>query len=83
MKSGWKKARGGDRAGAGGVGGVGGGLAVWELAACAGLAGGLAGLVGNPAEVSDGMDVSLRPRPRRGTHSLPSPRSRFLGTTSK
>ncbi|GFZ46969.1 hypothetical protein JCM24511_04195 [Saitozyma sp. JCM 24511] len=47
MKSGWKRARG-DRAGPAGVAG---GLAVWELAACAGLAGGLAGLVGNPAEI--------------------------------
>jgi dicarboxylate transporter 10 len=40
MKSGWKQMKGNE-----------GSLAVWELAACAGLAGGFAGLVGNPAEV--------------------------------
>lgn len=41
MKSSWKSARE-----------VPGALAPWELAICAGAAGGVAGLVGNPAEVS-------------------------------
>jgi hypothetical protein len=39
-------------------------LRVWELGVCAGLSGGIAGLVGNPAEVRGTLLITGRKAPR-------------------